>query len=441
MSAARNVNRFVLAGLLTIVTVAFVIGASAQTNGASSDAGVLLTGTITADAAKMEGVVVSARADGSTITTSVYTDQQGDYFFPRLEAGNYKVWAQAGGYAVGRTSLRLSGSSVKHQDFTLVALKSAEDIGKQMTGAEWMQSLPAVTAADKRAKEIFRDTCSGCHTEALALQNRFDAKGWEIMVTTMSHTGGYGGYAFDNKIGLPFADANKKDIAAYLAKVRGPESVITPKFRPRPTGEATLAVVREYTIPFPNIAKGLPDSIEDGSDWSLGTPSGLHGNRGNHDSTPDLYGNIWFSASIENSQRTYGKVNIKTGKVTLFKIPASNGTALTAHQITRDRDGNSWMNIAGGDAEFGEEDISTGVAKVDPKTDKMEMYLVPKGFPRVGGFGDIDNKGNAWFAAGHGVVRLDAVTHEFKAYKFKGGVPLLRCDRGHQWKWLGFPIQ
>ena len=61
------------------------------------------------------------------------------------------------------------------------------------------------------------------------------------------------------------------------------------------------------------------------------------------------------------------------------------------------------------------DDMTTGVAKVDPKTDKMEMYLVPKGFPRVGGFGDIDNNGNAWFAAGHGAVRLDAVTHEFKS--------------------------
>jgi streptogramin lyase len=104
----------------------------------------------------------------------------------------------------------------------------------------------------------------------------------------------------------------------------------------------------------------------------------------------------------------------------MFKIPGGNGTALTTHQMIRDREGNIWMNISAGDEEFGEAGL-TSVGKVDPKTDKLEIYTVPKGFPGVGGFGDVDNKGNAWFAAGHGVVRLDAATHQFKKYEFKGG--------------------
>ncbi len=62
--------------------------------------------------------------------------------------------AQTGGYAIAHASLQLSGTSVKHQDFTPVAMKSAEDMGRQMTGAEWLDSLPAVTVADKRVKEI-----------------------------------------------------------------------------------------------------------------------------------------------------------------------------------------------------------------------------------------------------------------------------------------------
>ena len=85
-----------------------MIGAFAKSKGAEVDSGVLLTGTITADGAKMEGVVVSARVDGSNITTSVYTDELGDNYFPRLDAGAYKVWAQAGGCAAGRASLQLS---------------------------------------------------------------------------------------------------------------------------------------------------------------------------------------------------------------------------------------------------------------------------------------------------------------------------------------------
>src|SRR5262245_36553539 len=56
----------------------------------------LLAGTITSSAGeKMGGVTVSAKAEGSTITTSVYTDEAGGYYFPPLPDGKYKVWAQA----------------------------------------------------------------------------------------------------------------------------------------------------------------------------------------------------------------------------------------------------------------------------------------------------------------------------------------------------------
>jgi virginiamycin B lyase len=52
-----------------------------------------LTGQVTSDEeGPMEGVVVSAKLDGSTITVSVYSDKQGHYSFPanRLEPGHYK---------------------------------------------------------------------------------------------------------------------------------------------------------------------------------------------------------------------------------------------------------------------------------------------------------------------------------------------------------------
>src|SRR5438067_1823422 len=58
-----------------------------------------LTGTVKgADGKPMEGVDVSAKAAGSTITTSVWTNQNGAYAFPVLDAGQYRVWAQAVGF-------------------------------------------------------------------------------------------------------------------------------------------------------------------------------------------------------------------------------------------------------------------------------------------------------------------------------------------------------
>ena len=58
----------------------------------AQSAGVLLAGTI-ADAAgePMEGVVVSVRASGSNLTTSVYTDADGDYVFPGMAPGTYRL--------------------------------------------------------------------------------------------------------------------------------------------------------------------------------------------------------------------------------------------------------------------------------------------------------------------------------------------------------------
>src|SRR4029077_11936886 len=60
-----------------------------------------LTGQGTSDAeGAMEGVVVTARKDGSIVSTSVTTDAKGHYAFPenRLEPGHYAVAIRAVGY-------------------------------------------------------------------------------------------------------------------------------------------------------------------------------------------------------------------------------------------------------------------------------------------------------------------------------------------------------
>src|SRR6266446_4557822 len=60
-----------------------------------------LTGQVTsAEEGPMEGVVISARKDGSTVSVSVATNAQGRFAFPveRLEAGHYILKARAAGY-------------------------------------------------------------------------------------------------------------------------------------------------------------------------------------------------------------------------------------------------------------------------------------------------------------------------------------------------------
>src|SRR4051812_50030996 len=92
----------------------------------------LLSGTIASSAGeKMGGVTVSAKADGSTITTSVYTDEAGSYYFPPLPDGKYRVWAQALTYQTAKGNIDLSKTT--QQNFTLQPMTNQED---------WVRQLP-----------------------------------------------------------------------------------------------------------------------------------------------------------------------------------------------------------------------------------------------------------------------------------------------------------
>src|SRR5579862_4533224 len=63
--------------------------------------GVALTGVVSSPAGgAMEGVLVSAKPVGGTITTTVVSDKQGNYSFParKLKPGAYKLSIRATGY-------------------------------------------------------------------------------------------------------------------------------------------------------------------------------------------------------------------------------------------------------------------------------------------------------------------------------------------------------
>src|ERR1700687_6268883 len=81
-------------GLLLIYPEFCLLRAQATTS-------VGLTGQVTSkEEGPMEGVVVSAKRAGSTVTVSVVTDQQGRYKFPRerMEPGQYSLKMRAAGY-------------------------------------------------------------------------------------------------------------------------------------------------------------------------------------------------------------------------------------------------------------------------------------------------------------------------------------------------------
>ena len=107
----------------------------------------------------MEGVAVSAKRAGSTITVSVVTDEKGRYSFPagRLEPGRYTLGARAAGYDLdGPKAADVTAGQAATAD---IKLKPTQNLPAQLTNAEWMMSMPGTD----EQKTILLG-CNGCHT-------------------------------------------------------------------------------------------------------------------------------------------------------------------------------------------------------------------------------------------------------------------------------------
>jgi hypothetical protein len=301
----------------------------------------LLTGTVkSASGEKLEGVTVFAKIEGHPVTVSVFTDDLGAYYFPPMEEGKYQVWAQAVGFEAARGDVNLRGSS-QHKDFVM---KETKDFWLQLSGDEQEAALPEDTATHRRMKDVFMRNCTSCHGATVALQNKFDEQGWEAIINAMSRTNTSGGFHADDQRPNPVLTYFKKDLAAYLAEMRGPgPSPMQLKVPPRPTGDAVLPVIYSYDLP---MEEGGGYDLNNGNDWSFGPSMGSGGGQGGHDAQVDPNGNIWFTYNEAGSvDRTVGKVNGKTGEVTNIKYPGKDGHAATTHGIALGHDGTIWVTL------------------------------------------------------------------------------------------------
>jgi len=365
----------------------------------------LLSGTITTAAGeKLNGVTVSAKAEGSTITTTVFTDDAGNYYFPPLATGKYRVWAQALTFATAKGEVDLT--SAKKQDFKLDTLA---DFARQLPGDLVLASLPDDTPEDARLKNLVHNNCTGCHTPNYPLQHKFDAAGWSAVIDLMKHVNVSGVYLGPDRTN-GVLDFNQKELAAYLARARGPgETSMKFKLRPRPTGEAARVVFKEYDVPLQTDAN-VPrkEDLKDGSDWSLGTPSRIGSLV--HDSWADLEGNIWFTSNVPNHTTSLGRIDAQTGAVKMLKVNGQNGMAANTHGMTRDPNGIIWFNVNPGRGSLG---------RLDPKTEQIQVFQPPNGMSPTGGATtvDWDGKGKIWVSSPEGALRFDPQAETFTEFK------------------------
>src|SRR5262249_54292017 len=148
-------------------------------------ADVVLSGAIKSPSGEaMGGVTVSAKADGRTITTTVFTDDAGNYYFPPLPDGAYRIWAQALGFETAKAEI--DSAATRRQDFVLRPVTDFERQVRQLPGEMLLAALPEDTERDHQLKIIFRNNCTGCHTPSYPLQFRFDEAGWNAVIELRS---------------------------------------------------------------------------------------------------------------------------------------------------------------------------------------------------------------------------------------------------------------
>jgi virginiamycin B lyase len=393
----KNMKKAILFLVTALVLVLSGVAGGSKGFSLPAQSGPRIRGTVkSADGKTLEGVTVSIQAPDSTMITTVFTNEKGVYVFPPLaKAAKYSLWAQAQGFQTAE--VEVNGQA---QEVAALQMKPLKDIEKQMTGVEWMNSFPDDTPAEKREKKIVMSTCTGCHSLHFALQNRFDADGWNKIVTVMSKDS-EGVQMRAGAVGSPQMNAYQSEIVAFLTKVRGPAPAnYTLKPLPRPTGEAAQVVITEYLMPRPEAPE--ESLVHNGSDWMEGTPSRWEG-RATHDLAIGADGNV-YASDDRSMNRSITQLDPRTGKAQFFVIPGTGG-AWSTHGVTTDLDGNIWTATFPGPV--------TNFLKFDVKTLKFTDFPHAPGTPNVGGTFEVDKKAYknmVWAESGDGAIKLDPTT-------------------------------
>lgn len=333
MSHRHTLRMLLAAGFLAL-------GLAAQT--------AALSGTVHSQAeGAMAGVIVTASRGGGNMSVSVVSRAGGAYRFPAgaLAPGAYQLSIRAAGYDLdGAAPVRVEAAHPAHRDLTLVKTK---DLAAQLTGSEWLQSLPG-TSAQKTA--LYH--CIACHSILPIVQSQYDVQGW---MTTLTRMRNYGGESVrSSPIVLPFKEDIKPDqaLADYLASInQGPASKWNYKTahlvtNPRPSGAATHVLITEYALD--------PGSLP-------------------HDTVVDprpgpTHGDIWYN---DFQRDLIGRLDPRTGARQQWQLPPLKpGFPAGQLSLKYGNDGDFWI------PRF----RKAGITRFDPRTEKFTTWAIPPAY-------------------------------------------------------------
>jgi streptogramin lyase len=335
----------------------------------------------------MEGVVVSAKKDGSTISISVVTNAAGSFAFPasRLEPGHYTLKARAAGYELDGT--RGADVASSQEAKTDLHLKKAKNLSAQLTNAEWLSSMPGTVE-----QKNFLLNCTGCHTLERIMKSTHDADEFLEVIHRMSlYYPGSTPLKPQRLTGTATRDVERggagRKTAEWLASVNLSQQQTWDfplKTEPRLTGESTHVIITEYDLPNALIQP--------------------------HDVVLDRAGDVWYS---DFGQMFIGKMDPKTGKVTQYPIPiVKPGSPIGTLDLEFDKDDNLWVGVM----------YQSAIAKFDRKTEKFQFWQTPKAWDTDGGqLGHLAIDGTpadhkVWIKNSDvgNIYRLDLISNQFE---------------------------
>jgi virginiamycin B lyase len=292
--------------------------------------------------ASMEGVLVSARREGTNITVTVVSDASGRYSFPpaRLAPGHYTLAIRAVGYELdGPKTADVTAGATATAD---VKLRPAGNLSAQLTNAEWLASMPGNPAQ----KRILLN-CTGCHTLERIVRSTHDADEFAQVLERMA--GYYPGsmpihpQRLSPTVRRNMArGTNLEASLKFLASVnlsQGETWSYPLKTLPRPSGRSTRVIITEYDLLRPTIEP--------------------------HDVVVDADGMVWYSSFGE---QVFGKLDPSTGKVTEYPVPVLKpGSPLGTQDLEFDANGNLWVALM----------TQVGFARFDPRTEHLDIFPVP----------------------------------------------------------------
>jgi len=385
---------------LTVTSVSFLVFATLLAGMArvAAQAGPALAGKVTAGQDALEGVLVSAKKSGSTVTVTVVSDKDGRYSFPavRLEPGQYSLRIRAAGYDLdGSASVAVEADKTATADLTL---RKTQDLASQLTNAEWLASMPGT---DAQKGQLLN--CVGCHTLERPLRSKYSAD--EFLTLILPRMQGYVNQSIPAHPQLRHAERLMEErgdqrvqvyraAAEYLARVNlGSRSQwnFDLKTLPRPSGAATRVIYTEYDLPRETISP--------------------------HDVVVDDRGMVWYSSFGEQN---LGRLDPRTGKVTEFPVPEHKpGFPTGLLGLRSDREGNLWLGnmyqatIAKFDRNS--ETFKFWPLQGDENIDAAQINMVSPQASAVDGKVWAQNNGFA------GVHRLDIATGKIETWEpFKG---------------------